>query len=207
MRLIPRTLILAALVFFGVVLFREARLNQAAQDPDQSKIVLLFVGVTFIGCIAAVFLASAIIPVLGEMIGHLFYTPDQQSDKAQHAAALGRIAQGDYEGAVREYLACYEKDPADTLAVSEAAQIYCDKLGQPEEAASILESAVEGDHPVEEGAFLATRLADIYWTRLNDASRARHVLIQLAEGLPDTKHAANAHHRLAEIDRALAGGS
>jgi tetratricopeptide (TPR) repeat protein len=206
MRLLPRLLILAALFFVGIVLFREARLEQATEGSDPSKIVMLFVGVVFLSVIAATLLAGGIIPVVGELIGQLFYTPGQEAPKDKHAAAMGKIAQGDYEGAAQEYLAAFAKDPTDTLAVSEAAHLYSDKLNQPHEAARILEEAVEGEHPVEEGAFLASRLVDVYWNDLKDAVRARQVLIQIAENLPETKHSANAHHRLSEIDRALAEG-
>ncbi|MGC3989630.1 MAG: hypothetical protein QM796_08135 [Chthoniobacteraceae bacterium] len=207
MRLLPRLLILAALGFVGFVLFREARIEQLQPSSDPSKIVLLFVGVTFIGVIGGTFLAGAIIPLIGEMVGHLFYTPDVKAEKDKHSVAMGKIAQGDYEGAAQEYLAAFEKDPTDTLAVSEAAHIYCDKLERPEEAARILEAAVEGEHPVDEGAFLASRLVDVYWNHFHDAIRARQVLIQIAENLPETRHAANAQHRLMEIDRALAEGT
>jgi len=207
MRLLPRLLILTALCFVGFVLFREARIEQLQPSSDPSKIVVLFVGVTLIAVIGATFLAGAIIPMLGETVGHLFYTPDVKVEKSKHSAAMGKLAQGDYEGAAQEYLAAFEKDPSDTLAVSEAAQIYCDKLNQPAEAARILEAALEGEHPVDEGAFLASRLVDVYWNYFHDAVRSRQILIQLAENLPETRHAANAHHRLSEIDRALAEGT
>jgi hypothetical protein len=45
---------------------------------------------------------------------------------------------------------------------------------------------------------------DVYWNQKRDASRARHMLMQIAETMPNTRHAANAMHRLHEIDRALA---
>jgi len=209
MRLIPRFLMLAALLFVGYVLFREARIEQTTQatGSDPTKLILLFVGVTITAVIAAVMLASSIIPALGEMFGQMFYAPAAQAEKDPHADALGKIAQGDYEGAIEEYRKAFEKDPTDTLAISEAARLYCDKLHQPEEAVRILEAALDSEHPVDEGAFLATRLVDVYWNYQKDAMSARHILIQLAENLPETKHAANAHHRLMEIDRALAEGN
>jgi len=46
-------------------------------------------------------------------------------------------------------------------------------------------------------------MVDVCWLHQHDAIRARAILIKIAEDMPETREAANALHRLQEIDRAL----
>ena len=120
---------------------------------------------------------------------------------------MAKIAQGDYEGAIEEYKkASLRRPPDDTHALSEiiGPSLYCDKLHDHDAAELFMEDALQKEWPPEQGVFLASRLVDIYWTHKHDAARARHVLTQIAETMPDTKYAANAVHRMHEIDRTLA---
>lgn len=205
MRIVGRIIIVLALGWVAFVLFTQAQhQQQLGEEADHTITMMLFAGVILVGCVAGAVVALSLIPAIGDAVGHFFYAPNERVAQDPHAAAVAKVAQGDYEGAVEAYLAVWEKDPADTLAASEAARIYCERLGRPEAAAELLEGAVKEELPAEEGAFLASRLVDVYWGYQHDAIRAREVLIQIAESLPDTRHAANAQHRILEIERALA---
>lgn len=206
MRILVRLVIVAALTYLGVVLFWDARAYQASEAADQTKLVLYFVGVIFVGLAVGAIVALSLIPMIGEYVGSFFFNPDQEIEKDPHSGAVAKIAAGDYEGAIEEYRKVFEANPSDTMALSEIAHFYCDKLANPDAAAEELEQALQREWPAEESAFLCNRLVDVYWTYLHDGARARALLVQVAETLPDTKHAANALHRVRDIDRALESG-
>jgi tetratricopeptide (TPR) repeat protein len=173
-------------------------------NVDGTKIILLFGCIILIAVTIGGIIAVWVIPMVGEFIGNFFFNPNQQIEKSPHSDALAKIAQGDYEGAIEEYRKNLEQDPEDMHAFSEIIHIYCDKLHDHDAAEHFLEEALKNEWPPEQGAFIASRLVDVYWNHRRDASRARHVLMQIAESMPDTRHSANAIHRLHEIDRALA---
>ena len=208
MKTVARALLAVALCYLIVVLLADVRVQMAiqsvAEKPDYSTIIVHFVVILAAAIAVGAMFALSVLPAAADKVGSFLFNPDQEIEKPPHAKAMAKMAQGDYHGAIHEYRKVYEKDPFDTLALSEIAHIYCDKLKQCEHAAAVLEDALEREWPPEEGAFLGARLADVYWNHQNDALRARAVLIQIAENLPDSKHAANAQHKLREIDLALA---
>jgi tetratricopeptide (TPR) repeat protein len=166
--------------------------------------MLFYIGIIIITVGIGMVVGLSLIPAIGDKVGAFFYNPDEEIEKDPHADAIAEMAQGNYVGAIKEYFRAYDKNPLDTHALSEIAHIYCDKLGDPEAASVALEEALKKEWPPEQGVFLWNRLVDVYWSYQKDALRAREVLIGIAENLPETKYAANAQHRLNEIDRELA---
>lgn len=204
---LSRFIIIGALLLLEIVLFREAIKIRDSENPDNSKLIMLFVGILFGAIVIGVMVAMVVIPAIGEGIGNFFFNPNQEIEKNAHSDALAKIAQGDYLGAIEEYQKNLVENPDDTHAMSEIIHIYCDKLHDHDAAEHFLEDALQQEWPPEQGAFIASRLVDVYWNYRRDAARARHVLQQIAETMPNTRHAANAVHRLHEIDRALADES
>ena len=204
MRTLTGILITAALLYLGIVLFSEARTTMAAANPDQSRVVMLFGALVLTGLAAGGVLVVVFLPAFGDWVGNFFFNPDERPEKAPHADALAAVARGDYEQAVAEYRKCAERDESDTHALSEIVRLYCDKLGDPVSAESVLEDALAKDRTHDDAAFLSNRLAEVYWNHQHDARRARELLLQVIDTFPNTKHSANAQHRLLEIERQLA---
>jgi hypothetical protein len=204
MKTFARFVLAVALAYLVVVLLADVqlqmKLQSAAEKPDYSRITVSFVVILGAAIAIGAMFALSVLPAIADKIGSFLFNPNQEIEKPPHSVAMAKMAQGDYHGAVEEY----QKDPYDTLALSEIAHIYCDKLKECDAAAQVLEAALDREWPPEDSAFLGARLADVYWHHQNDAVRARAVLIQIAENLPDSKHAANAQHKLREIDLALA---
>lgn len=200
-----RLLLLAAFLWVGFILYTEAKEQSRLDQPDNTKVVLLFVGTILDGAIVATILALWIVPKIGEGVGGFFFNPGTQIEKDDHAVAISKLAQGDPEGAIAHYEEILAKDPADTLAISEIARICCRDLGDTARGASTVEQALEREWPPQQSSFLANRLADVYLLQ-DDLERAREVLTQVAQAMPETKYAANAQHRLREIERAIATG-
>ena len=207
MRFFVRLIFTGALAWLGWWLFKEARAQSQIENADASKTIILFVGIILTATIAGLLVALTLVPMIGDFAGSFFFTPGGRLiEKNPHSEAVAKLAQGDALGAVAAYRAVFARDPSDTLALSEAARICCEKLGDAETAASILEEALARDWPQDQAAFIANRLVDVYWNFLADAQRARAMLTQIIDSMPGTRHAANARHRLEEIESALARG-
>ena len=204
MRSFSGILIAAALAYLGIILFGEARTAMASEIPDQSRVVMLFGALVLVGLVTGGVLVVMFLPVVGDWVGNFFFNPNERAEKPPHADALAAIARGDYEQAVAEYRKCIERDENDTHALSEMVHLYCDKLGDPVSAESLLEEALAKDWAHDDAAFLSNRLAEVYWKYQHDARRSRELLLQVIETFPNTKHSANAQHRLQEIERQLA---
>jgi tetratricopeptide (TPR) repeat protein len=206
MRLFFRVAIVAAVGWLAWLLFQQARAYGTGEQTDATKVIAYFGGAILLTVLAGVIFALSLLPVIAEHLSNLFYSPSEEIEKDPHSDARSKVAQGDFPGAIEEYEKICAANPEDTLALSEMAKVYCDKLETPEAGAAVLEKALEREWPQDEAAFLASRLVDVYWNYQRDAVKARQLLIQIAENFPETRHAANAQHRLHEIDQALASG-
>ena len=197
-------LTIIGLLWLEFVFYHEVVVIRDAENPDNTKLLVLFAGIIFVAVVIGTIAAVAIVPAIGEFIGNFIFNPNQEIEKNPHSEALAKIAQGDYEAAIASYRKNLSENPDDMHALSEIINLYCDKLHDLDAAQEFLEESLKHDWPAEQGAFLASRLVDVYWNHKHDATRARHLLMQIAETMPDTRHAANAIHRLHEIERALA---
>ena len=201
MRNITRLFIVLALLWLAYVLFGKAQAAYSQEEVEASRVVMLFGGMVLVALTAGGFFVVSFLPDIGEGVGNFFFNPNEPVTENPHGKALAAVARGDYRGAIREYEEVFEKDPSDTLALSEITHLYCDKLHEPASAAALLEQSLDHDWLPEDAAFLSSRLVDVYWNHQGDARSARELLMQIIETLPGTRHAANAQHRLHEIER------
>ncbi len=206
MRNLIRGIVVLALLWLEVILYMHVKVLQKLppEEVDGTKIMVMFLAITFVAIIIGTIFAVTVIPAIGEAVGGFFFSPNVEVEKGPHADAIAKVAQGDFEGAIEEYHRVFESNPADTHCVSEIVHIYCDKLNSPEIAEEYLNNTLQQEWPQEQAAFFANRLADIYWNHKHDAASARHILSQIAETMPETRYAANALHRMHELDRAVA---
>jgi tetratricopeptide (TPR) repeat protein len=201
-----RLLLLAAFAWVGYVILSEAREQAALDQPDNSKVALLFAGSILDGLVIAAIVAFMVVPVLGDMVGGYFFNPGTQIEKDPHSDAISKLARGDPEGAIRSYEEILANDPADTLAISEIARICCRDLEDTARGAAVLEQALQQEWPHEQSSFLANRLADVYMLQHNPM-RARQLITEVANSMEGTRYAANAQHRLRDIDRMIESGA
>lgn len=203
MRIFPRIIIVAALLAAMFLLIRHVEALQNA-GVETSKLVTFYFAILGLAVVTALIFCVTMLPLLGEFIGNFMFTPNEKIERSPHADALAKLAAGDFLGAVEEYREVFQDNPQDTHAASEIVRLYCDKLEDPESAAGFLAEALAvGDRTPEEIAFLSQRMVDVCWLHQHDAIRARAILIKIAEDMPETREAANALHRLQEIDRAI----
>ncbi len=205
MRLLIRLLIVAGLAALAWGFFSQYREISAipTDDPryDPSRVVTMFLLLLAVGIAAGTVFALSVLPILGDQIGQFFYAPGTEVEKSPHAPALAAVARGDFEAAVVAYQAIIEQNPADTHAISEAARLLSEKLERPADAAAFLEGQLEREWGMDDLAFVANRLVDVTWNYQRDLNRSRELLQQIVDALPETRHSANASHRLRDIQR------
>jgi tetratricopeptide (TPR) repeat protein len=197
-----RLLLLLAFAWVAYVLCLDLHDQSQLENVDGSRVVLLFAGLILDGAVIALILTLIVVPAVGDRLGSFFYNPGETVEHDLHTDAIAKLAQGDAEGAIGIYQEMIKKEPHNTHAVSEIARICCRNLGDTPRGAAVLEQALSVEWPHEQSSFLANRLADIYLLQ-SDIPRAREILVQIAENMEGTRYAANALHRIHEIDQAV----
>jgi TolA-binding protein len=165
------------------------------RDPMQFFIYMVFVAIAL-----GVIVLKWLIPALGDRVGEAFYSAPEKAEQTATQKAMSLVAQGEYRKALAAFEKILEENPTDRFAVMEMAKLHQDKLGDTEAAINGLESAVAGEWPEDDKCFFLLKLADIHASQRNDFDRARELLHQLIETYPESHQAANAHHKLREIE-------
>lgn len=162
-----------------------------------------FIFIVLVGVIGGICVVKYFIPWIGDAVGTSFYSSGEEvtTDAAVRAAAC--IGQGDYEGAIEEYQGMLREKPDDPYPLSEIAKIYSEKLHDPDKALLFLEGHLEGkEWPVDDAAFIMFRLVDVHADVKHDYQMAHDLLQEVIANFPNTRHSANAHHRLHEVEQA-----
>jgi len=196
------------------------------------KIVHVVIFLTVFGIVGAVFLntdskddSSAVmqLPALmlaGVYVGIMFvmYVLPAITDKATHAVldsnevvendplhdARAAYARGDYDGAIEVYRMVAANEPYNRLPWVEISKIQHDNLEQPELALATLRSALEShEWAVNDAAYFMGRISDIYLNDFENYDASISILNQMIELFPETRHSANANHKINEIKRML----
>lgn len=140
-------------------------------------------------------LPSAVDKMSEEMYGS---TAEVEDDPLHDARAA--FAQGDYLEAIRIYRQVFMEDPSNRFPMVEIAKIQRDNLSNPAVAVETLREALQAHEWREnDAAFFMFRIADIYENDLDNHEGAISMLKQVQEVLPETRHAANATHKLREF--------
>jgi outer membrane protein assembly factor BamD (BamD/ComL family) len=123
-----------------------------------------------------------------------------EQDEMTKAAAC--ISQGDYAGAISHYEKMLEDKPDDPFPVAEIAKVHAERLHDPAAALQVLEEHLQSqDWPVDDAAFIMFRIADVHLMHRHDFETARDMLEQIIGNFPNTRHSANAHHKMSEIEQ------
>ena len=175
-------------------------------DAQEGRMALTGIMLAFLsaGYVGIVFVAY-LLPVLANKITHAMFESGEfvEPDAMRHARAL--VAQGNYTAAVEAFRRVAAKEEGNRLPWLEIARLQREHLDDSRGAAATLREALEGHQWSEDDAgFLMFRLADIYADAFNDEDAAAEILAQLIQNFPQTRHSANARHRLQQWGRALA---
>jgi len=186
--------------------FESSDVIRKAADEKESLTVFTGVLLAFLsaGFVGIAFVAY-VLPAMANKFTHALYESGAsvEADPMRDARAL--VAQGNYAAALEAFRQAAGKLEGNRIPWIEMVKLQREHLDDPLGAAATLREALEGHAWSEEdGGFLMFRLADVYADGLQDQETAAGVLLQLTEQFPQTRHSANARHRLQQWGREIA---
>jgi tetratricopeptide (TPR) repeat protein len=181
-----------------VVLAVMAGWNAVKNANDGVKLIFFI----FVGAGCGLWAIKVVIPRLGEALGTFIYSSGEEIQPDERMKAAAKVAQGDYDGAIREHEKLASANPDDPHPVAEIAKIHSHFFHDPISALEVLEKGLKRHAwPEDAAAFLRFRMADILADEMHDYERAHQVLEQVVADFPNTRHSANAKHRMKDVDQ------
>jgi tetratricopeptide (TPR) repeat protein len=158
--------------------------------------------VILMGGLGGILMVKFFIPWLGDLMGEAVFSSGEEVEQDSMTKAAACIAQGDYKGAIEHYEKMLEDKPDDPFPVAEIAKVNAERLHNPQAALQALEEHLQSkDWPVDDAAFIMFRIADVHLMHRHDFEAARDMLEQVIGNFPNTRHSANAHHKMSEIEQ------
>ena len=188
--------ILAFLFVAGVV--SATFLNTDSKDDTSAvyQLPALMLAGVYLGGLFIMY----ILPAITDKATHMVYDSGEQVEKDPLHDARAAHARGDYEEAISVYLSVSNDDPYNRLPWVEISKIQHDNLEDPDAAIHTLSNALEKQEwPVNDAAYFMGRLSEIYLEDKEDKESAINILKQMIETFPETRHSANATHKLREM--------
>jgi tetratricopeptide (TPR) repeat protein len=162
----------------------------------------LFTGIllTFMGAgLAGIFFVVYLLPFFAQRVTHAVYDSAEMVERDVMYSARSLIAQGDYQGAIEAFKEAAAADPLNRLPWVEMAKIYKDNLGDPASAIQTIRYALESQEwEINDAAYFLFRLAELYDEVEGNRASAVAIMNQVIEQFPETRHSANAAHKLHE---------
>jgi len=155
---------------------------------------------TLFSCaVAGIFVSVYLLPFIARQASDAILGSGARVDRDEMREAHAALAQGDYKGAIDAYRRFAKLKPDNRLPWVEMAKIYRVNLNAPEGAIAVLHEGFKS-HPwqADDAAYLMFRVAEIHDQDLGQREVARSIMQQVIDGFPDTRHAANASHKLKE---------
>lgn len=173
-----------------------------AQDIESRQNEKTFTGILLAfltaGLVGIVFVIH-VLPAIAHRFTHAVYDSAEMVEKDPMHDARAKVAQGDWEGAIEAFRAAAAADPLNRLPYVEIAKIQLDHLESAPAAIDTLRHAIEGQEWQEnDAAYLMFRLAEIYDSNMEDRVSAGTIMQQVIDQFPESRHSANARHKLRE---------
>lgn len=176
-----------------------ATASQMATDMDNGStfmgILLTFLSAGYTGIVFVTYL----LPVLVHKGTHTIYDSGEMVEKNIMSEARSKVAQGDYEGAILAFREAAQKEPENRLPWVEIIKLQRETLHVPAAAIETIREVLE-NHVWKENdaAYFLFRLAELYEGDIKDRDSAVAIMQQVIDQFPETRHSANARHKLHE---------
>jgi tetratricopeptide (TPR) repeat protein len=175
------------------------RAQSLADDADNGStftgILYTFLSAGYIGIIFATY----ILPRLAHRATHTIYDSGEIVQKDNMSLARSKLAQGDYEGAMLAFREAAAADPDNRIPWVEIIKIQRESLHDPAAAIATIREILEVNAWHEnDAAYFLFRLAELYDGDMGERESAVAIMEQVMEQFPETRHSANARHKLHE---------
>jgi len=175
--------------------------NVFSRENDRffNRLGLGLITTIFGGILAAIY----ILPILAHKATHVAYDSGEKVGPDPLNAARAALAQGNYEVAIEKFEEGAKADPTNRMPHIEIARIQEEHLGDIDRAIQSLRHGLESQEWREnDAAFFMFRIAELLQVKKQDTSSAAEILRQIIEAFPETRHSANATHKLREMGMA-----
>lgn len=184
----------------GDIVFKDEGSALGREGWDFRKLLMIPILVAISGYAAILFIVYALPMIVGKFTSELLGSEEEivEDDPMRDARAL--FAQGDFAGAIEAYKVVAAEQPQNRFPWIEIAKIQHDNLEDTDASLATLKTALEShEWRVNDAAFFMFRIAEMYEKEKEDVATAIGILQQVAETFPETRHSANATHRLREL--------
>jgi tetratricopeptide (TPR) repeat protein len=181
--------------------------NQAALESEITGlegqqtfngILLTFLSAGLVGILFVVH----ILPTIAQFFTRSVYDSGEkvEEDVMHHARSL--LAQGEYDAAIVEFRNAITAEPGNRMPWMEIAKIQREHLHDPQAAIETIRTAIETvAWQVNDAAYFMFRLAELYDEINGDRVTAAAIMQQVIDLYPNTRHSANANHKLVEWNK------
>jgi len=165
------------------------------QQHTFTGILLMFLTAGLLGIVFVVH----VLPALAHRFTHAVYDSAEMVEKDPMHDARSLVAQGEWAAAIDAFKIAAAADPLNRLPWVEIAKIQRDHLEDPAAAVATIRSALESQEwQVNDAAYFLFRLSELYDEGMEDRTSAVSVLQQVIDEFPESRHSANARHKLHE---------
>lgn len=173
----------------------ENDIKSRQDEKTFSGILLAFLTAGLVGIVFVIH----VLPAIAHRFTHAVYDSAEMVEKDPMHDARAKVAQGDWDGAIEAFRAAAAADPLNRLPYVEIAKIQLEQLEDAPAAVDTLRHAIQDQEWQEnDAAYLMFRLAEIYDTNMEDRMSAGTIMQQVIEQFPESRHSANARHKLRE---------
>lgn len=173
---------------------KESKLQIMEGERTFNGVLLTFLSAGLFG----IFFVIHALPFFAQRVTHAVYDSGEMVEKDILHDARSLLEQGDYEGAIAAFQSAAAVDPGNRLPWVEIAKIYKNHLGDADSAIQAIRHALESQEwEVDDAAYFLFRLAELYREE-GDGDSAVAIMDQVIEQFPETRHSANARHKLQE---------
>lgn len=199
---------IAILIFLGLIFmcYSAAQDYKGMTDEQQTDGIIKLIIYFLVTAVAGGFLfVSYVLPMFGDAMGEAMLSSSEEAGTDPYLKARGKVAIGDYEGAVAEFREIAKDNPGDRMPITDIVKLYLERLHDPANAELTLENAIREEHwEPEDGSWFIFRLVDLIQEHQpDDQDRVVNLLQKAMRRYPNSRHSANAIHRLREIDPSL----
>jgi len=150
------------------------------------------------GLLGIVFVLE-ILPMIAHRMTHAVYDSAEMVENDPMREARSLVAQGDYHGAIEAFRGASKAEPLNRLPWVEIAKIQKQYLDDPLAAIETIRTALESQEwEINDAAYFLFRLAELYDEETHNREAAVSILQQVIAEFPETRHSANARHKLHE---------
>lgn len=152
------------------------------------------------GIFTGFMIVTYVLPNLVQRASEEVFGSSEQVGYNPLTAAQALVAQGDWTGAIAAYKEAAVAEPDNRLPWVEIAMLQLERLEDAEASLATLDEALtRGGWRENDEAFFLFRKIEIHESRRGERDRAVALLREVIERFPQTRHSANANHRLNEL--------